>query len=292
MWHLTALCGPCLLLGPRIHTTEVRRTALRCAALVALVLSLPGSAGAQLVSGKHHFEPIAGVAFSTSNLLSTTTPMAFGITPFTPEELEECGPGETSPGCSNPVSTTISLDPGAFAGLRYTYNLNSRLSVEGEFTGGVSVFVIEMLEHFPPDDERSNAAEPQFETTTMDARIYQYMFNLSYYFARWGVANPYFTGGLGARTMDLRQKGDVNVDSIKDGMYMLGAGINFNVNERLRIRFDVRDVMYNFSFDNQFAGRRSDEIVSFRDIGQAVEVASPEFQNDIYISLGFAMTAF
>lgn len=265
---------------------------MRSVVLVALVLSLPVSAGAQLVAGKHQFEPIGGVALATSNLLSTTTPMAFGFTPFSEEELEECGPGETSPGCSNPVSTTISLDPGAFAGLRYTYNLNSRLAVEGEFTGGISVFVIEMLEHFPPDDERASAGEPQFETTTMDARIYQYMFNLSYYFAHWGVANPYFTGGLGARTMDLRQKGDVNIDSLNDRIYMLGAGINFNVNQGFRIRFDIRDIMYNFSFDNQFAGRDSDQIVSFRDVGQAVADASPEFQNDIYISLGFSMTAF
>ncbi len=254
---------------------------MRRAALVCLLLLLPGVARAQLVPGKHSFEPLAGVSFATTDLLATTTPIAFGFPPFTEQDHAE----------ANPVATTISLDPGAFGGIRYSYNFNRRLAVEGEFNAGVSVFVIQMLEIFSPDDERAGG-EPQFETTTTDARIYQYFINLSYYFATWGVANPYFTAGVGSRTLDLTQEGDVNVDSMHDRVAMAGLGLNFNVNDKLSIRFDVRDFMYNFHFDNQFAGRNSDRIVSFRDVGRAVAVAGPRFQNDIVVNLGFVMRAF
>ena len=257
-------------------------TALRTAALACLLLLFPVASGAQLVPGKHHFEPMAGVSFATSDLLATTTPMAFGFPPFSEQDHAE----------ANNVATTIKLDPGAFGGLRYSYNVNQRLAVEGEFGVAMSVFVVEMLELFPPDDERAGAGEPQFETTTTDARIYHYSINLSYYYATWGVLNPFFTAGLGSRTLDLRQKGDVNTDSIQDRSYMAGLGVNFNVNERLRIRFDIRDYMYNFQFDNQFAGRNSDQLVAFRDVGRAVAVAGPRFQNDIVINVGFLVRAF
>ena len=253
-----------------------------------MVLLVPVSAAAQLIPGKHTVEPMVGVSFATKDLLSSTTLMAFGFPPFSEADHTTRRPD----GTAGDVNTTISLDPGVFTGLRYSYNVNRRLAVEGEFDAGVAVFVIQMLEIFQPGEEGADAAQPQYETTTTDARIYQYLLNMSYHFATWGVANPFFTLGVGSRTMDLRQSGSINPDAINDRIYMAGLGTNLNVNERLRIRFAVRSFLYNFSFDNQYAGRNSDRLVSFRDVGRATAVAAPTFQNDVNVNLGFVISMF
>lgn len=261
---------------------------MKSAALCLLLLLTPGAAVAQLVPGEHSLAPLAGASFATSELARSTTEIALGFPPVS-DSLQAIAPL---------VSTSISLDPGVFTGLRYSYNVNRRLAVEAEVSAGISVFVIEMQQHPTEEDE----GIPGVETTTTDARIYQYFINLSYYFATWGVANPFFTAGFGSRTTDLRQKGDVNFDTIYDRAYMAGTGLNFNVNNRLRIRFDVRDYMYNFSFDNQLAGRDSDRIhcpvtningeSACRDLKLATTASGPSFQHDIVVNLGFLMRAF
>jgi opacity protein-like surface antigen len=261
---------------------------LRSAALFLSFLLVPVTATAQLVPGEHSFAPLAGVSFARSDLANATTEIALGFPPVS----------DSLQALAGLVSASLSLDPGVFTGVRYAYNVNRQLAVEAEFNAGIAVFVIEMQQQRTEEDE----GIPGIESTTTDARIYQYFVNLSYYFATWGAANPFFTAGFGSRTMNLRQKGEVNFDNIYDRTYMAGAGLNFNVNSRLRIRFDVRDFMYNFSFDNQLAGHNSDIIhcpvinangeAACRDVELATSASGTKFQNDIVVSLGFLMRAF
>jgi outer membrane protein with beta-barrel domain len=233
---------------------------------IVLLLLLPASAWAQLVPGQGHVLPTFGTCVAGTDLLASTTPIQFdhtGQPPF------------------NPVSTSIGLDPGLYLGLRYTYNLTRRLAVEGEASYSVSGFVIEMLELIP-----GATGEPQFETTTTDAHVYQLFADLAYHIGNWPV-HPIVTLGIGWHDMDLRQKGELKTDPIKDVACRVGLGVLFRGNDRLGIRAEIRNVMYNFYFDNQFAGAGSDQIVSNRDVGLAVAAAGPRFQNDLAITVGF-----
>jgi len=95
------------------------------------------------------------------------------------------------------------------------------------------------------------------------------------------------TGGFGEQVMDLRQKGPLKTDPIRDHYFMAGFGGSFHAHDRLDIRLEIRDFIYNFHFDNQFAGENSWQIVSNRDVGRAVEASQPQLQHDIGVTLGF-----
>jgi hypothetical protein len=242
---------------------------------------LPVQVAAQLQPGVGQVLPAFGARFSATDMLATTTRIAY----YPPEFVDAFGPPPPEVHEDedvNPVSTEISLDPGTFFGLRYAYNVTRRLAVEVEFNTGISVFVIQMLELLPEME-----GEPQFETTTLDARIYQYFLNLSYHVGRWRAVHPFLSLGVGGQTMNLRQKGAIKTDPIKDAAVMAGIGIHFRGNDRLGIRLELRDFMYNFYFDNQFANDLSYLIVANRDVGRAVAVADPRFQNDLVLTLGF-----
>ena len=232
------------------------------------IATVPGWSGAQLQPGTHQLTPQVGVALATNDLMHSTA---------------------EHPSNGEPVDVVadIGLDPGVFGGFRYVYALTRRLAVEGEFGFTASVCAIQLLE-LNPDAE----GEPQFEVTTMDAHIYQYFLNLNYFVGTWGVVSPNLTVGIGQHVLDLRQKGEVNFDSIFDRAYLVGLGVMFHANPRLGIRVDVRDYMYNFHFDNQFADERSAGIITGRDIGLNVAAAGPRFQNDIVISLAFQVRPF
>ncbi|MFQ5599182.1 MAG: hypothetical protein ACE5G2_01370 [Candidatus Krumholzibacteriia bacterium] len=241
--------------------------------LVVVAVQLqPSDSRAQLVPGKHSVMPQFGATFATTDLLAATT-----LVPFGPPPHDEI----------NPVSTEMTLDPGVFAGARYAYNLTRRLALEAEFGLGVSVFAIQMLEL-----QEEMEGEPQFETTTTDARVFQYFVNLSYFFGPWEAVHPFVTLGVGSHSLDLRQKGPVNPDPVIDRAFMAGLGLLFHANDRLGIRVELRDFMYNFHFDNQFVSDLAGQIVSNRDIGLVTEVAGPRFQNDLVLSLGFMVRTF
>lgn len=245
---------------------------MRSLVLILVVLALPVGAAAQLVPGRHSLIPAAGAGFATADLLESTTPIAFGVQPLPPEENE----------AANPVTTTIGLDPGIVFGLRYSYDLTRRLAVEVEGSYGISVLVIQMLEHIP-----DATGEPQFETTTMDARLWRYGVNLAYHMGSWRYFHPFLLGGVGGQIMDLRQKGSLETDPLRDATFVFGGGGYFHVNGRLGIRAELRDYIYNFHFDNQFAGPDAWQIVSFRDVGRAVAVSQPTRQHDLVITVGF-----
>ena len=230
-----------------------------------LVLALPVGAQAQLVPGRHSLIPSVGAAFALADLMETTTPIPYA-------DKEEV----------NPVTTNISLDPGVVFGLRYSYDLTRRLAVEVEGSFGISVFVIEMLEHLP-----EATGEPQFETTTMDARMWRYGINLAYHIGSWRYFHPFLLGGVGGQVMDLRQKGSLKTDPIRDATFVFGGGGYFHINGSLGIRAEIRDYIYNFQFDNQFAGPESDQIVANRDVGLAVAVSQPQRQHDLAVTVGF-----
>lgn len=242
-----------------------------------LLLFLPAAASAQLVPGRHSLVPHAGPLFPAGELLRTTAIY----------EIRRQG-GQVD---FNPVVTDISLDPGVFVGARYAYALTRRLAVEAEFDFGLSVGVIRQLEIKPdarPDDEL------QYETTTMDARIYQFGVNLTYYAGPWTRAHPYVTVGIGNHTLDLRQKGEVDPDPVRDRMFMGGLGLVLHANDRLSVRMEVRDFMYSFRFDNQFVDPvRAREIVFRReDFYKTTSIAGEKFQNDLACTLAFMVHPF
>lgn len=251
---------------------------MRRPVFLALML-FPVAAHAQLTPGAQQIMPAVGFQIATQNLLESVTQIDFCGFPTTP------GQGDCDHEAANPVSTEISLDPGLYTGLRYEYNLTRRLQVEGELSFGISVFVVRMLEMFPPD-EVEEGGEPQFETTTMDARILRLFLNLNYYVGPWTYVHPYLTFGVGGNLMDLRQKGVIKTDPHRDPAFQVGAGVRFRAGDRVDIRAEARTFMYNFHFDNQFAGETADLIISWRDVGRAVAAAEPEFQADVVVSFG------
>lgn len=244
-------------------------------ALVLLVVFLPAASLAQLTPGRHSFIPHVGPLLATGELLRNTA------TYPTPRPSEPF----------NPVVTDISLDPGIFAGGRYAYALTRRLAVEAEFDFGLSVLAIRQLEikaDARPEDK------PQYETTTMDARIYQFGVNLTYFLGPWTRVHPFVTVGLGNHNLDLRQKGEVNPDPVRDRMFMGGLGVVLHANERLSVRMEVRDFMYSFRFDNQFIDPARSRLILFNrpDFINTTSTAGEKFQNDLACSLAFVVHPF
>lgn len=193
---------------------------------------------------------------------------------------------------TNPVITDIKVDPGLFVGARYVYALNRRLAVEAEFDFGLAICAIrelEIMEDMEPGDQ------PQYDTTTMDARNFQLSVNLVYFLGNWSRANPFLTIGVGDHNLDLRRKGAVNPDPIHDRMLMAGLGTILHATERLGVRIELRNFMYNFSFDNQFVDPVQSQNILFRrgkDFYKATSVAGEKFQNDLTLTLGFMVHPF
>ena len=161
------------------------------------------------------------------------------------------------------------------------YALTRRLAFELELSFAVAVHVIEQTQL---DEEATGT--PQVETTLTDARITQGFANLSYFLGPFRVASPFLTVGFGQHVMDLDQKGNANPDPIYDTAFMAGFGLMIISNETLSFRLEVRDFMYNFYYDNQFADERSHDILGIRDIGIAVGKAEPRFQHDLSVTFG------
>lgn len=224
----------------------------------------------QLQPGAHHVTPQFGASFGTNELLHSA---AMHMVPGKEQPVQ--------------IVADISIDPGVFTGFRYEYAMTRRLAVEGEFNFGVAVTAVQLL-LIDPDAE----GEPQYDITTLDARVFQYFLNLNYFVGSWGVVSPVLTVGIGQHDLDLRQKGEVSLDPIFDRAYVVGLGVMFDAHPRLGIRLDVRDFMYNFEFDNQFADFRSADILDGRDIGLNVATANPRFQNDVVVSLAFQVRPF
>lgn len=245
---------------------------------LALALLMPGMAAAQAVRpGTHYILPNLGVMLPANEYLrAPAIYRTFRVTdPF------------------NNVVTDIKLDPGVFLGFRYGYGLTRRLLVEAEIDWAVAVHAIRQLEIKPDAQEGS---QPQYETTTADARILQYFLNLTYFPPVWQQINPFFTFGVGNHTVDLRRKGDVNADPVYDRAIMVGLGTVLPANDRLGIRVEIRDFMYNFKYDNQFvdptqAYKIIDPILR-PDFYNTTSVAGTKFQNDIVITLGFLVRPF
>jgi hypothetical protein len=242
--------------------------------VVLSLVILPQIAAAQLDPGSHTVIPTAGALLPVNELLRNTAIYA-------PLRVTD------SP---SPVVTDISLDPGLFVGLRYAYALSRRLRVEAEVDWAVAVQAIRQLEL---REDVEPGAEPQYETTTQDARILQYGVGLTYYLAAWKHVWPFLVIGVGSHDMNLVPKGEVNPDPVRDRYIMAGLGTTFPVGERLGIQIEIRDFMYNFRYDNQFVDpARTPPIVYPRDIYSSTSIAATKFQDDVVVSIGFAWRLF
>jgi hypothetical protein len=241
---------------------------------LACLAALP--AQAQLQPGSGYVLPGIGPLFATTELLDVP-----GIEYPTPSPADP----------SNPVNTDIKLDPGIFLSGRFVYALTRRLAVEAEVDWAVSVCAIRQLEIKTGMQEGD---EPQYETTTFDARITQYGVALSYFFSDWKRVQPFVTGGFGEHILNLQQKGEVDPDPIRDRYIMGGLGLAIHATDKLIIRVELRDFMYNFRFDNQFVDPYQSQLILFRrpDFLRTTSVASDRFQNDLAFTVGFMIQTF
>jgi len=237
--------------------------------LVLVLLALvPGTAAAQLSPGRFYITPSAGAQFSRSEQLRNTATYST--------------PRPTDP--DNPVVTDIKLDPGVFTGLRVGYGLTRRLAIELEGDFALAVCAIRQLELREDSD-----GLPQYETTTLDARIFQYGLNLTYFAGPWRRAHLSLTTGVGEHSMDLRPKGAVDPDPVRDRSLMAGLGLAIHSNDRLTVRAELRDFMYYFRFDNQFVEPVASRLILFRreEFLNTTSIAGNKFQNDLALTISF-----
>jgi hypothetical protein len=94
--------------------------------------------------------------------------------------------------------------------------------------------------------------------------------------------------------MNLRRKGEVNPDPVRDRYVAAGLGLAIHATPRLTIRTDIRNVMYNFRFDNQFIDPEESRRVLFRreEFINTTSAAGEKFQNDLVVTVGFAIQTF
>jgi len=128
----------------------------------------------------------------------------------------------------------------------------------------------------------------------MDAHTYQMTANLVYFMGNWTRAHPFLTIGVGNHILNLRRKGQVDPDPVYDPTFMAGIGTILHANERLGVRIEVRDFMYNFRFDNQFVDPVQSQYIIYRrpDFYNATSVSRDKFQNDIAVTVGFMVHPF
>jgi hypothetical protein len=191
----------------------------------------------------------------------------------------------------NPVITDIKNDASLLLGARFGYALTRRLAIEAEGNWSVGVCVIRQLE-IMPDAEAED--QPQYETTSLDSDTFMYGLNLAYYTGGWKQIQPVFTFGFGDHVMNLRRKGAVDPDPVRDRYIVAGLGFAIHATNRLMIRADVRDFMYNFRFDNQFVDTELSRLILFRreEFIRTTATAGDKFQNDLVVSVSFAVQTF
>ncbi len=244
--------------------------------LLPLVLCLgPATAGAQVVPGRFYVTPVFGPLVARNELLRGT---AIYSTPRT-----------TDP--DNPVVTDIKLDPGLLTGARLGYGLSRRLTLDAEFDFAVAVCAIRQLEIRA---DTAPGSLPQYETTTLDARIFQYFLSLSYFPMPSRRVQPSLTFGFGNHDLDLRRKGVVNPDAVHDRAIVAGLGLVIHATESLRIFGEIRDFMYNFRFDNEFVDPEMSQFILFRrpEFYRTTSTAGTKFQNDVAVTVGFSVQTF
>jgi hypothetical protein len=236
---------------------------------------LAGEAAAQLEPGRITLTPQVGLSLSLSELLRTTAVYPTGR-PTDPD---------------NPVVTDIKLDPGLVVGGRVGYNLTRKLMAEAEFNWNMSVCVIRQLE-IKPDAEEGD--EEQYETTTFDSDVLMYGLGLSYFPGKWNNIVPIVNFGVGEHILNLRRKGEVDPDPVRDRYISAGLGFGVQATKKLLIRADIRNVMYNFRFDNQFVDPVESRKILFRreEFIGTTEPAGDKFQNDLIMTLAFAIQTF
>lgn len=234
-----------------------------------------GDAAAQLEPGRISLTPQAGVSLPLSELLRKPAIYPTGR-PTDPD---------------NPVVTDIKLDPGLLVGARVGYNLTRNLMVEAEFNWNLGICVIRQLE-IKPDTEEED--EDQYETTTFDSDVLMYGLGLTYFVGRWKVLHPILSFGLGEHILNLRQKGEVDPDPVRDRYISGGLGLGIQATPSLLIRVDLRNVMYNFRFDNQFVDPVQSRLILFRreEFLRTTEPAGDKFQNDLMLTLAFSVQTF
>ena len=242
--------------------------------VILLLVFLPQIAAAQLHPGSHTIIPSAGALLPVNELLRNGAI-------YPPLRVTDT---------ANSVITDLTMDPGLMVGLRWGYALNRRLQLQAEIDWAVAVHVIRQLEIKPNAEP---GTEPQYETTTQDARILQYGLGLAYYLTTWQHAQPFLLVGFGSHDMNLVPKGEVNPDPVRDRYILAGLGTTLPVGDRLGIQIEIRDFMYNFRYDNQFVDpERTPPIVYPRDIYTSTSIAATKFQNDVVLSVGFALRLF
>jgi len=243
--------------------------------LVALCLAGPQPAFAQLLPGHHYLTPYAGAALPLNELLRNS---AIYPTPRVSDPF-------------NPVVTDIKFDPGLTLGLRYGYSATRRLVIEAEASWLLTVCAIRQLEIKPDESEGD---QPQYETTTMDAHVVQAVLSMTYFAGSWRRMIPYLTFGAGEHIVYMRQKGDVKLTPMRDRSIIASLGAMFPANDRLGIRAEVRDTMYNWRFDHEFTDPVASRSLLFGrpDFYNTTSIAGPKFQNDVTVTVAFMIRVF
>ena len=88
-----------------------------------------------------------------------------------------------------------------------------------------------------PDAEPGDM--PQYETTTFDVDTFTYGLNLSYYFPAVRRIEPVFSTGFGEHVMNLRRKGAVDPDPVRDRYIMAGLGFAIRATDRKSVTFII-----------------------------------------------------
>jgi hypothetical protein len=243
--------------------------------LVALCLAGPQPAFAQLLPGHHYLTPYAGAALPPQRAAAQQCHLSDAAR-FRPVQ---------------PVVTDIKFDPGLTLGLRYGYSATRRLVIEAEASWLLTVCAIRQLEIKPDESEGD---QPQYETTTMDAHVVQAVLSMTYFAGSWRRMIPYLTFGAGEHIVYMRQKGDVKLTPMRDRSIIASLGAMFPANDRLGIRAEVRDTMYNWRFDHEFTDPVASRSLLFGrpDFYNTTSIAGPKFQNDVTVTVAFMIRVF
>jgi hypothetical protein len=205
------------------------------AVLVAIAVVVMGQdrAAAQITPGAHYFEPFVGAILAETRAVARR------------RHLPDAAPV----GPTNPVITDIKLDPGPVFRPALRLWADAQAPGRSGVLGGISIVAIRQLE-IKPDVEEGD--QPQYETTTHGrahhaVRPQSHVLRrhvaegdtVSSHSAPWSTSS---TCVRRARSMPIRC-------TIAPSS---SAGTVLPATDRLGIRLEIRDYMYNFRFDNQF----------------------------------------